>query len=155
MIRKYGIKYSVRRYQNLEKNYTRLPNDIFKIVTSSYQLTVYTYLCFRYNRDYQYAFPSLKTIANDTNIGITTVKKVIKELEDLKLIKILKFDKNSSRYVNNIYYIYYPVIDFETAKQAIEEEFNDMLSKEQIAELKEIEEGVYEVEITTKEEKEN
>lgn len=155
MIRKYGIRYSVRRYQNLEKNYTRLPNDIFKIVTSSYQLTVYTYLCFRYNRDYQYAFPSLKTIANDTNIGITTVKKVIKELEDLKLIKILKFDKNSSRYVNNIYYIYYPVIDFETAKQAIEEEFNDMLSKEQIAELKEIEEGVYEVEITTKEEKEN
>ena len=155
MIRKYGIRYSVRRYQNLEKNYTRLPNDIFKIVTSSYQLTVYTYLCFRYNRDYQYAFPSLKTIANDTNIGITTVKKVIKELEDLKLIKILKFDKNSSRYVNNIYYIYYPVIDFETAKQAIEEEFNDMLSKEQIAELKEIEEGVYEVEITTKEEKED
>lgn len=155
MIKKYGIRYSVRRYQNLEKNYTRLPNDIFKIVTSPYQLTVYTYLCFRYNRDYQYAFPSLKTIANDTNIGITTVKKVIKELEDLKLIKILKFDKNSSRYVNNIYYIYYPVIDFETAKQAIEEEFNDMLSKEQIAELKEIEEGIYETEITAKEEKED
>ena len=73
----------------------------------------------------------------------------------MKLIKILKFDKNSSRYVNNIYYIYYPVIDFETAKQAIEEEFNDMLSKEQIAELKEIEEGVYETEITAKEEKED
>ena len=79
MIKKYGIKYSVRRYSNLEKSYTRIPNDIFKVVTSTYQLTVYTYLCFRYNRDYQYAFPSLKTIANDTNISLTTVKKIIKD----------------------------------------------------------------------------
>ena len=124
-------------------------------MTSTYQLTVYTYLCFRYNRDYQYAFPNLKTIANDTNISLTTVKKVIKELEDLRLIKILKFDKNSSKYVNNIYYVYYPIIDLETAKQAIEEGFNEMLSKEQIAELQEIENGVYEVEITKEEEDNN
>lgn len=146
MIKKHGVKYSVRRYNNLESSFTRIPNDIFKIVTSAYQLTIYSYLCFRHNRDYQYAFPSLKTIANDTNIGLTTVKKVIKELEDLKLIKVLKFDKKSSMYANNIYYVYYPIIDFESAKQSIEEEFNKLLTKEQIAELEEIENGVYEIE---------
>jgi DNA-binding transcriptional regulator YhcF (GntR family) len=144
MIKKHGIKYSVRRYSNLEKGFTQIPNDIFRIVESSYQLTVYTYLCYRYNRKYQYAFPSLKTIAEDTHVSVSTVRRVIKELEDLRLIKILKFDKKNTSYANNMYYVYYPVIDYESSQKAIEDENNLFLSEEQLAELEEIENGVYE-----------
>lgn len=143
MVKRHGIKYTVKRYSNLEKGFTLIPNDIFKVVETSYQLTIYTYLCYRYNRKYQYAFPSYKTIAEDTNTSISTVKRTIKELEDLKLIRILKFDKKSG-YANNMYYIFYPVIDFESSQKAIEEENNLQLSQEQLAILEEIENGVYE-----------
>ena len=143
-IKRHGIKYSVRRYANLEKGFTQIPNDIFKVVESSYQLTIYTYLCYRYNRKYQYAFPSLKTIADDTHVSISTVRRVIKELEDLRLIKILKFDKKKTSYANNMYYVFYPVIDYESSQKAIEDENNLFLSEEQLAELEEIENGVYE-----------
>lgn len=80
MIKRHGVKYSVRRYSNLEKGFTKIPNDIFKVVETAYQLSIYTYLCYRYNRDYQYAFPSLKTIAEDTHVSVSTVRRVIKEL---------------------------------------------------------------------------
>lgn len=145
MVKRHGIKYTVRRYKNLEKGFTMLPNDIFKVVQTTYQLTIYTYLCYRYNRDYQYAFPSYKTIAEDTHTSVSTVKRVIKELEDLKLIKILKFNNKKSNYINNMYYIYYPIIDFESSQKAIEEESNLQLSQEQLAELEEIENSIYEI----------
>ena len=130
-----------RRYSNLEKGFTQIPNDIFKVVESSYQLTIYTYLCYRYNRKYQYAFPSLKTIAEDTHVSISTVRRVIKELEDLRLIKILKFTEKTNQYANT-YSVYYPVIDCESSQKEMED--NLFLSEEQLAELEEIENGVYE-----------
>ena len=147
MVKRHGIKYSVRRYKNLEKGFTQIPNDIFKVVETSYQLTIYAYLCYRYNRDYQYAFPSLRTIANDTHVSLSTVRRVIKELEDLKLIKILKFDKKKNNYANNMYYVFYPIIDFESSQKEIEKENNLQLSEEQLAEIEEIENGIYETKL--------
>ena len=144
MIKRHGIKYSVRRYSNLEKSFTQIPNDIFRVVESSYQLTIYSYLCYRYNREYQYAFPSLKTIADDTHVSLSTVRRVIKELEELRLIKILKFEKKKTSYANNMYYVFYPVIDYESSQKEIENENNLFLNDEQLAELEEIENGVYE-----------
>lgn len=131
-----------------------LPNDIFRIVNNSYQLTVYTYLCYRYNRDYQYAFPSLNTIAKDTHVSLSTVRRAIKELEDLRLIKILKFNNRNNSYTNNMYYVYYPVIDYESSQKEIEEENNLFLSKEQLVELEEIEDEVYETKAEGSEEEE-
>ena len=32
MIKRHGIKYSVKRYATLEKGFTRIPNDIFKVI---------------------------------------------------------------------------------------------------------------------------
>ena len=43
-----------------------------------------------------------------------------------------------------MYYIFYPIIDFESSQKAIEEENNLQLSQKQLAILEEIENGVYE-----------
>lgn len=104
MIKRHGIKYSVRRYKNLEKGFTQIPNDIFKVVETSYQLTIYAYLCYRYNRDCQYAFPSLRTIANDTHVSLSSVRRAIKILEEKGFIVI---DKRKGKESANNYYIKY------------------------------------------------
>lgn len=140
MIKRHGIKYSVKRYATLEKGFTRIPNDIFKVITNGNQYLVYSYLCYRYNIDYGYAFPSLKTIASDCNISVSTVQRCLKELENLKLVVILKFTEKDSKYVNNIYKIFYPIIHEEKEIYEIPQ-----LTSEQIKQLEEIEKEIYEI----------
>jgi hypothetical protein len=50
-----------------------------------------------------------------------------------------------------MYYVYYPVIDYESSQKAIEDENNLFLSEEQLAELEEIENGIYEIKDDKKE----
>lgn len=140
MIKRHGIKYSVKRYATLEKGFTRILNDLFKVITSGNQYLVYSYLCFRYNQDYGYAFPSLKTIAKDCNISVSTVQRCIKELENLKLIVVLKFDEKDNKYVNNIYKIFYPIIHEEKEIYEIPQ-----LTEEQMKQLEDIEDKIYEI----------
>ena len=48
-MKKYGeIKYSLRRYDNLEGNFTQISNDVFKLTTGN-EFKVYSYLCCNYN----------------------------------------------------------------------------------------------------------
>lgn len=51
-----------------------------------------------------------------------------------------------------MYYVFYPIIDFETSQKEIEKENNLYLSEEQLAEINEIENGVYESNIEDKKE---
>lgn len=109
--KKTEVTYETRRYCKLDSNFTQISNDIFLITDNSYQIAVYVYLCKNFNGQYQYAYPTIKDISIGTHIGETTIKKTIKQLEDLGLIKRKKYDKQKEGgFSNNCYYIYYPVI---------------------------------------------
>lgn len=111
------IFYSLRKYDNLESNFTQFSNDIFKLTTGN-EFKVYCYLCSIYNRNKGYSYPSLSTIANNTNMSIKTVQRCINSLEELGLIKVSKFENKTSQYANNIYRVYIPII----IKDELEEE---------------------------------
>lgn len=119
------ITYSLRRYDNLEGNYTQISNDIYKLTNSS-EFKVYSYLCMRYNKNTQYAFPSIRTIAIDCNMSTKTVQKCITRLEEIKLIKIIKFTEKTTVHTNNMYRIYYPII----IRNSLEEEERRKLQEE-------------------------
>ena len=110
-----NILYSLKRYDYLEDNFTQISNDVFKLTTGN-EFKIYCYLCKNYNKNYGYSYPSLSTIAFDTNMSVPTVQKCIKKLE--KLIQVFKFEDKNSKYVNNIYKVYYPII----VKNEIEDE---------------------------------
>lgn len=131
-LKRNGIKYNVRKYINMKGNFTQIPNDIFLIIDNLASFKVYCYLCKMYNRECQYAFPTIEQIARDCNIGTSTVKRSIKELRDLKLIEILKFENKTSRYANNSYRIFYPVLDLDSVTDEIEEKFNNELEENEI-----------------------
>lgn len=103
------ILYSLRRYDNLESNFTQFSNDIFKMTTGN-EFKVYCYLCSLYNRNKGYSYPSLNTIANNTNMSKSTVQRSISSLEKLGLIKVFKFESKTSANVSNAYRVYYPII---------------------------------------------
>ena len=50
------IKYSLRRYDYLEGNFTQISNDVFKL-TNGNEFKIYCYLCSNYNRELGYSFP--------------------------------------------------------------------------------------------------
>lgn len=131
MIKRNGLTYSVKRYARLDGKFTQIPNDAFLLIRNSNSFKVYCYLCYRYNRDYQYAFPSLNTIAKECGISISTVTRAIKELEDLKLISIEKFVDDRNKYSNNMYYIFYPILDYDSHIDYIEQQLNEELRKKQ------------------------
>lgn len=131
-IKKNGIKYNVRKYINMKGNFTQIPNDVFLVIDNLASFKVYCYLCKMYNRECQYAFPTMEQIARDCNIGVATAKRSIKELRDLKLIEILKFENKTSRYANNSYRIFYPILDLDSITEEIEENFNNELEQSDI-----------------------
>lgn len=101
------IKYSLRRYETLQGNFTQISNSVLKIIDNCYQFTIYFYLCNMFNREYGYAFPSIRTIAAETHISVKKVQSTLKELEELGLISILKFEeKVSNTFPNNIYKVF-------------------------------------------------
>ena len=77
-----------------------------------------------------------------------TVQKALKGLEDKRLIAILKFDeKTNNSFPNNIYSIFYPIIEEE------EEIYNiPQLTEEQIKQLEDIEKGIYNIKENEEEE---
>ena len=113
-MRQNNIQYRVKSYATLDGGFTQISNNVLKIVDNAYQFTVYFYLCKNWNRTYNYAFPSIRTIAKDCKMSTPTVQKAIKGLEDKKLVVTLKFDeKLYSAFPNNIYRIFYPIIEEE------------------------------------------
>ena len=122
------ITYSLRRYDYLDGNFTQISNDVYKM-TNGNEFKIYCYLCSNYNRALGYAFPSLTTISSDTSVGLTTVKKCIKRLEEIGLIKIYKFEEQTSKYANNIYRVYYPIIIKNSLEEAERRKHEEELTK--------------------------
>ena len=123
-----NITYELKKYPNLEGNFTQISNDVYKITTSN-EFKVYCYLCMRYNSNLKYAFPSIRTMSDDCNISIPTVNKSLKQLEDKGLIKKLKYEEKTTQYANNIYIIYYPVISKNSLEEDREKELEEMIKK--------------------------
>ena len=114
------ITYSLKRYDNLEGNYTQISNDVYKITDGS-EFKIYSYLCSNYNNSSEYISISLRNIAEGTEIGLPTVKRCINKLEEIGLIEISKSNKNS----NNLYKINIPIVDNEDKIKPINLKFTN------------------------------
>ena len=138
-----NIEYCVKKYSELSGGFTQISNNVLKIVDNAYQFTVYFYLCKNWNRTYNYAFPSIRTISKDCKMATSTVQKAMKCLEEKGLVVVLKFDeKLYNAFPNNIYRIYYPVIIGE------EEVYNiPQLTKEQLEQLEKVENEIYKLKV--------
>ena len=111
--------YKLKPLYALDGNWTKICNSMFKYIPNPSDFKVYCYLCYRYNNEYQYAFPSLETIAKDTCISKNTVQKSIKWLESQKFI--VRYKHKESEWMNNCYYVRYVEITKETEMEAQKE----------------------------------
>ena len=92
---------------------------MFRYIPNGNDFKVYCYLCYRFNRDMDYAFPSLKTISKDTCLSLRTVQKSIKWLEEQRFIK--KYKKEGCEWLNNCYFIKYIVEELVEVDEIDEE----------------------------------
>lgn len=117
-------------YYALNDDWTKIANTMFKYIDDLASFKVYCYLCYRYNNKYQYAFPSIETIASDCNISKNTVYKAVKYLEERSFI--VKYKKENSEWMNNCYYVRYVVEtneDVEKEQKQIVEAFEEMIGE--------------------------
>lgn len=111
------IKATIKSYRGLDESFTQVANSMLTYIKDPYAFKIYFYLCMRYNNEYDYAFPSLSTMAKDCQMSLKKVKDCIKWLCGKGYIIKAKI-ANGEGYTNNIYYIRYIHID----KQKIERE---------------------------------
>ena len=54
------IKIKIKRmsYKALDGNFTQIANTMFKYIPNGNNFKIYCYLCYRFNRDFDYSFPS-------------------------------------------------------------------------------------------------
>lgn len=97
--------YKLKPLYVLDENWTKVCNTMIFYIPDAYTFKIYVYLCYRYNNEFQYAFPSLNTIANDTNISKRKVQESIKWLEKKKFI--VKYKRKGDEWMNNCYYVRY------------------------------------------------
>lgn len=97
--------YKLKPLYVLDGNWTKVCNTMIFYIPDAYTFKIYVYLCYRYNNEFQYAFPSLNTIANDTNISKRKVQESIKWLEKKKFI--VKYKRKGDEWMNNCYYVRY------------------------------------------------
>lgn len=114
-------KTKLKSYRGLDKEFTRVANSMIKHIKNGNQFKVYVYLCSLYNRDFDYAFPSMSKIAEDCSMSLNTVKSSIKSLIDLGYIKKGKY-KNDGGYNSNVYYIRYIVEETTETEIEVEDE---------------------------------
>lgn len=102
------INKKLRSYKGLDKEFTQVANSMIKYIKNGNHFKVYVYLCSLYNKNFDYAFPSLTKIAEDCSMSLNTVKNAIKFLCDKDYIKKGKYQNNGG-HNSNVYYIKYIV----------------------------------------------
>lgn len=108
------MKTNVRfeRYDKLKADFTQVSNGVFELLKGkATAYMVYSYLCHRYNTTKNCAFPSIKTIQQDLGIGSNkTVVTAIEQLEEKKLVKVLRKKESANKNEVNKYVVYFPVV---------------------------------------------
>ena len=122
------IKRKIKRmsYKGLDGNFTQIANTMFEHIPNGNNFKIYCYLCYRFNRDFDYSFPSIQTIVKDIGLSKSTVTRGIKWLEEQRFIK--KYKKEGSEWMNNCYFIKYIVEELEEVEsdeEIIIEEWED------------------------------
>ena len=79
----------MKKYQAPNKNFFRLPNNIFDLGLTPIRSTLYSYLVSCAGSK-GFCWPSQKTISAKTGIGATSVQDHLKILEKRKIIEIGK-----------------------------------------------------------------
>ena len=127
--KQYKIKgrYKLKPLYSLDGNFTQIANTMFRYIPNGNDFKVYCYLCFKYNRQYQYAFPSLNTIANETCLSLSTVKRSIKWLESKRFI--VRYKRQGDEWMNNCYYVRYVEDDIEDIQNQTIEKFEEMMDE--------------------------
>lgn len=118
-------KYKLKPLYVLDSNFTQIANTMFRYIPNGNDFKVYCYLCFRYNRKYQYAFPSLSTIASETCLSLSTVQRSIKWLEQKRFI--VRYKKAGEEWCNNCYYVRYVVEDIDDIQNQAIEKFEQLM----------------------------
>lgn len=99
------LRAKLKPYNGLNENFTQVANSMLTYIKDPYAFKIYFYLCMRYNNEYDYAFPSLTTIAKDCQMSLDKVKKCIKWLEENECIEKHKYIKE--HIIHNKYSINY------------------------------------------------
>ncbi len=92
----------MKYYQRPTENFYILPNNIFDLRLHPIQFAIYSYLisCSGSNG---YCWPSQAKICDNTSVGLSSVQKHLKILEQRHLIEIRKPKKGSSHQSDNYY----------------------------------------------------
>lgn len=80
------MKYNRYPKRDAIKNYFPLPNEIFMLGLCAGELSVYSYLLYRENRETFQCWPSYKTIGKAVGMSPNTVRKYVMALEEKALI---------------------------------------------------------------------
>ena len=80
------MKYKQYPKRNAIKNYFPLPNEIFMLGLCAGEISVYSYLLYRENRQTFQCWPSYKTIGRAVGMSQNTVRKYVMALEEKGLI---------------------------------------------------------------------
>lgn len=81
------MKYKQYPKRNAIKNYFPLPNEIFMLGLCAGEISVYSYLLYRENRQTFQCWPSYKTIGKAIGMSQNTVRKYVMALEEKMLIR--------------------------------------------------------------------
>ncbi|BDF68492.1 hypothetical protein CE91St43_24640 [Oscillospiraceae bacterium] len=80
------MKYNPYPKRDAIKNYFPLPNEIFMLGLCAGEISVYSYLLYRENRNTFQCWPSYKTIGKAVGMSQNTVRKYVMALEEKALI---------------------------------------------------------------------
>lgn len=101
--KKQSAKFAVR---DLRGNYLRIENPALELVSEegSKAIAVYAWICWHANNKTETCYPSLSTLAKKCKISRRTVIRIIRFLEDIKLIAIDRTQKGEHGAIN-VYYL--------------------------------------------------
>ena len=93
----------MRKYVAPDREFFRLPNNIFAVPMSPYEFRLYAYLvCCCGSRGY--CWPTHEKIMQATGLKKTTLQKAISDLKRRQLISVRKH-RNAYGYANNEYHL--------------------------------------------------
>ena len=126
-----------------DKNYFKVPNEVFHIGLSYPEISIYCYLLSIEDRETYQCYPSYKTIGKALGMSENTVSKYVRSLEEKGLIRTeptMVRSKDDSPLNGNLIYTIRPIqaaveLFYERHFQQLEEDAARQRAAERLAEL--------------------